>query len=176
MRSGERGEALRRPIVIWWIAGIGAAFLVTTRFSEFGIAPAWVALAAAVTALPFGEGAPASPVSRRRLGLARRLARRVGSISPSVGTDDRLRERLAALWQHARRLTGRELDQLRELEVWCREHGWPQAAAYYVDQHRGREFDQPTTGVARLLARVRERTGAARRTRIEYSAMEMRSW
>src|SRR5687768_6977697 len=34
MRIADRGESMRRPLAIWWIAGIAATLLVATQFAE----------------------------------------------------------------------------------------------------------------------------------------------
>jgi hypothetical protein len=176
MRVADRAESMRRPLAIWWVAGVVAALLITVRSLEFGIGPGWLAFAAALSALPFGAGTAAAVPSRRRVGLARRASRRAGALAPRVGTDDRWQQRVGALWQHGRRMRGRESEQLRELEVWCRENGWLQAAAFYGDQRRSRDTDAAPTGLARLSGWLRGRSGAATRSRVAYSALEMRAW
>ncbi|MGH2368731.1 MAG: hypothetical protein ACRDI2_11090, partial [Chloroflexota bacterium] len=117
LREGARLPAAGWSLRWWWLAGVVAAALLTLRTLEFGPGYAWLALAAAVTALPLGTGG-SWLVRPPRVAVARRLARRAPLLSPSVGADPRSQERLAGLWRVARRLQGPPGQQLRELEAY----------------------------------------------------------
>src|SRR5262245_11638897 len=72
-------------LVWWWVAGVVAAGLLALRALEYGPGYAWLFLVAALTALPVsGSVGLALPWGGRRLGLARRLARRAARLVPAA--------------------------------------------------------------------------------------------
>jgi hypothetical protein len=166
----------------WWLIGGVAALILGLGALEVGPGYAWIALAAAATALPAGAAGVAWPVRGRRLTTAQRLARRAPWLVPARGADPRAQERLDGLWRIARRLQGPASTQLRELEAYCREQAWRPAARFYADQ-QARLAPAATTGrVGRLVpgGAWRARLWAWLRglisTRPPYAVLEMRSW
>jgi hypothetical protein len=176
MREADQTAAVARAQAIWWVGGTIAAIVLAVRALEFGLGYAWLALAAAITALPLGVAA-GWPFRSRRAALARRLARRAAALEPVAGTEPRQQERLEALWQMSRRLRGPAGTQLRELERWCREHAWAQAAQLYADRGRQSVGGAPAGGGP---GQQRTRTLFGRRAAGDrspsYSVLEMRAW
>ena len=171
LSEADRAAAVAPPLALWWLAGVAAAALLAARALEYGPAYTWLALVAAVSALPVGA-LGARRLGARRARLARRLARRASALQPVAGAEPRLQERLDALWQAGRRLRGAEGDQLRQLEAWCREHAWRQAERFYADQRRRRAAGGAPAGAP--LARLR--AGLRLDGNSPYSLMEMRDW
>ncbi|HEX2034525.1 MAG TPA: hypothetical protein VHS99_10100 [Chloroflexota bacterium] len=172
LREESRSPAGEWVLRWWWLAGLLAALLLAARALEFGPGHAWLALAAALTALPIGTGALAWPLGRRRAAAARRLARRAALLVPGPGTDPRSEERLTGLWRLARQLQGPPVQQLRELESYCREHAWRQAAQFYAQQREHLAEETRPGWRLRLAAWLRRLTSRT----AHYTLVEMRAW
>ena len=171
---GPRGRG--GPTLWWWIAGSLAALLLALGALPLGPGYAWLALVAAVTALPFGISGAGEGLSRRDTLRARRLARHAGDLSVAPGADPRQQERMADLWRAGRRAAGAPARQLADLEAHCREHAWPAAAGFYAEQRRRLEAPAaPNEGRARWR-RWLGRRGGRRGVAPAYAMVEMRAW
>ena len=151
-------------LVAWWVVGITALLAATLHALSGGPPFVWLALIAVGATLPWGLTSSASHTARRTA-AARRVARQLGELEPSPGTDVRAKERLAAVWQFARAQRGSETEQLGALERFCDDNAWPAAAAVYrarlaAPEETGRWFSRPSPD---------------RRTRL-FSECEMRAW
>jgi hypothetical protein len=179
LQEGGHVLAAGGTLLWWWVAGAIAAGLLALRALEYGPGYAWLFLAAALTALPVsGTVGAAWPWGGRRLGLARRLARRAGRLVPAAGTDPRAQERLEGAWRLARRLQGPPAQQLQELESYCREQAWRQAARFYADRRVA--FGVAPSRRGRFwpgwLVRLRAWLGGLVPERPPYAVAEMRAW
>lgn len=159
----------------WWIAGIAGAILLAAGAASAGPGYAWIAFAAALTALPLGLRATEAGLSRREALRARRLARHVSDLAVVPGTDQRQQERIAALWRVGRR-SGAPARQLADLEAQCRELAWPAVAAFYGQ--RRQQFEQPeTSGGEGTARRGRLKLPFRRRAAVPaHAVVEMRAW
>lgn len=173
LRQGDRPLGHTYALTLWWIAGIAALVLLGVRALTLGPGYAWIAVAAGITALPVGIHG-AWRFGRTETAAARRAARRIGSLRAVEGTDRRMVERIAAIWQVARRLHGAEQEQLQTLESHCREQSWAAGAQVYADLLR-----QHMTG-EQAAARKAWRFPALFRGRAArgapYAAVPMRAW
>jgi hypothetical protein len=173
------GGGGRRLLAWWWVAGIAVALMLAWRAYTIGpgLAPvgfAWLSLAAAATALPFGTTLWSSGLPRKDALRARRLARRAGEITIAAGEDPRQKERIAAVWRVGKRVSGPAARQLGELEAQCREQVWPAGAAFYAERRRAVEGPVAGSG-GRGLSRLR-RGGRPERAARTYALVEMRAW
>jgi hypothetical protein len=172
-----RGPALSVPrfqLWVWWAVAAFATLFLALRAIEFGLAFAWLALLACGTTLPFGLRSGAGSAAR----AASRLTRRLSDMEAIPGEDPRQRERLAALWQTARKLRGGEGEQLRALHTACVEHSWPAAARVYADlASAGSEPARPQGRMAWLTRLRRRIVGGEAGARVRpYGSVSMRAW
>ncbi len=162
------------PLLWWWIGGVVATVLLALGATAAGLGYAWIALAAALTALPFGVSQADGRLSRRDTLRARPLARRLDTVQVVPGGDARQQERITAIWRAGRR-GGAPGKQLAELEVHCREQAWPAAAAFYAEQRR--KLEAPLSGGQGATRRwpLGRRRGRERSVPA-HAMVEMRSW
>jgi hypothetical protein len=156
-------------LVVWWLLGALAAVLLALRGLTLGPGFAWLALLAVGATLPWGlgmrvlrEGGPPR--------AGRRVALRAGELTPAMGTDGRVRERLMAVWQFARGQRGTLEEQLLGLERFCRENMWPAIADVYADRRA-----QATGATIPRRDGRRSLIRRAPRSRL-YATCEMRAW
>lgn len=178
LREGGPALAAAGPLRWWWVGGLFAAVVLALRALELGPGYSWLTFAVAVTALPVGAAGVAWPAGRRRIVLARRLARRSAHLVAAGGADARAQERLDGLWRLAGRLQGPTGQQLHELEAYCREQAWRPAAQFYADQLEALGAAAGTEGGRR--SGWRRRLAPWRRRSRErsplYAVREMRAW
>jgi hypothetical protein len=168
--GNERGALAPWMMVAWWGGGVLCGLLLALRGLELGPAFSWMAVVAMGATLPWGYTARAfSDAATAR--AARRVAAQLGEISPAPGNEQRLRERLLAVWQFAKGQRGTYADQILGLERFCQEQTWPAAAGVYADRRRDAERGQGTDAPARR--RFGRRAGPRHRL---YAACEMRAW
>ena len=151
-------------LIAWWVIGSLAVLAAALHALSGGPAVVWLACIAVGATLPWGMTAGAAGAARRAA-AARRVARHLGELEPVAGTDQRARERLAAVWQFARAQRGSETEQALALERFCDEQAWPAAAAVY----RARVA---TPAGPRRWCHGRSADGRARL----FSQCEMRAW
>jgi hypothetical protein len=165
--AAESGGA---ALVWWWVLGVAA--LVLLGFHALGAGPgyAWLAAAACATALPHASAGLKSPFRSGRAARAKRLARRVPELVAVPGANPRLLERLDGAWRVGRRTAGAPATQLHELEGFCREQLWPEAALFYASL-RGGDAVRPGGRRGALLRRIRGR----RATVPAYAAIPVRA-
>ena len=177
----ERGQAIAAggTLFWWWLFGLVAAVLLALRALEPGPGYAWLALVAALTALPVSAAGVAWPLRGGRAGMAARLARRAARLAPERGADARAVERVEGLWRLARRLEGPPGQQLQELEGYCREQAWRQGARFYADRcaalGAGRRPGRFSFSVG-WLTRLGAWLGGLSPERPPYAVAEMRAW
>jgi hypothetical protein len=172
--GGNGVHVPRFQLWTWWAVGVFATVMLALRATEFGPAFSWLALIAVGTTLPFGlQGGTGGAAS-----AAARLTRRLSELEPAPGDDPRQRERLAALWQSARKLHGSDLEQLSALESACREQSWPAAARIYADLANAISEPVRPQGWRSAWARLtgRGRTETSSRSVRPYGTVSMRAW
>jgi hypothetical protein len=179
LQEGGHVLAAGGTLFWWWVAGVVAAGLLALRALEYGPGYSWLFLVAALTALPVsGSVGPALPWGGRRLGLARRLTRRAARLVPAIGVDPRAQERLEGVWRLARRLQGPPAQQLQELESYCRDQAWRQAAGFYADRRAALGGAPARRGrfSPGWLVRLRAWLSGLAPGRPPYAVAEMRAW
>ena len=178
----QRGQAIAAggTLFWWWLLGLLATVLLTLRALGPGPGYAWLALVAALTALPVCAAGVAWPLRGGRAGLAGRLARRAARLAPARGSDPRAQERVEGLWRLARRLEGAPGQQLQELEGYCREQAWRQGARFYADRRAalggGEGAAQRRRITPRWLTRLRAWLSGLAPEHPPYAVAEMRAW
>ena len=167
--GGEPGRLAAWQRLLWWLLGGASAVLLALRALELGPAFSLLCLLAVGATLPWGAAISGGRARRAR---ARFAARRLADTPPVAGTDARSVERLASLWQHARRQSGSEVSQVSSLEQFCREQSWPAAARVYADL-----AGVGAGAVERVppWKRLGRRNGSSVAAR-PYATVEMRAW
>ncbi len=165
--GGEPSRLSAWPRLLWLAMGGASAVMLALRALELGPAYSFLCLLVVGATLPWGSALRGGRARRAR---ALHAARRIADISPEAGTDARSIERLASLWQHARRQSGAELTQVNNLEQFCREQSWLAAARVYSDL--AGTGSAPATSSWRRGLRWKSRATGAR----PYASLEMRAW